>query len=400
MSIELKTPYPSKQLPTVESAEPLEPPTGSAPPDGYLTGWRLAVVITCLFFGALLIALDTNIINVAVPKISSQFHSLQDVAWYGTAYLLAITAFQPIYGSLYKPSGIHDIEHSLTDDAAGTILCAAAVSSNMFIAGRAVAGLGAAGILQGALSIISQVVELEKRPLYMGIVISVFIFATCVGPPLGGVFTQYTTWRWCFWINLPLGAVVLICLSIFLKIKGVGDDVRKMRLVEKLQCMDPNVFFLPFYFQAVKGLDPVPSGVDIIPLLASEMVALIITGACVKAWGHYISSSSIAISMGQTITISTIISDIPKQGLSIPARTVVDAGAYNLRALATSPEALAKLRLIWKVATVRTMILSATLVGASISFTLCMEWINAKKVAESRKNGSRTDLPERDDEAT
>ncbi|KAL8705271.1 MAG: hypothetical protein Q9201_001602 [Fulgogasparrea decipioides] len=113
-----------------------------------------------------------------------------------------------------------------------------------------------------------------------------------------------------------------------------------------------------------------------------------------------ISSSSIAISMGQTITISTIISDIPKQGLSIPARTVVDAGAYNLRALATSPEALAKLRLIWKVATVRTMILSATLVGASISFTLCMEWINAKKVAESRKNGSRTDLPERDDEAT
>lgn len=79
--------------------------TGNArdnPSSGYLSSWRLAIVITCLFFGSFLIALDTNIINVAIPRISSEFHSLQDVAWYGTAYLVTITAFQPIYGSLYK----------------------------------------------------------------------------------------------------------------------------------------------------------------------------------------------------------------------------------------------------------------------------------------------------------
>ncbi len=68
----------------------------------YLEGWQLYVVIASLFFGTFLIALDTNILNVAVPKISTDFHALDDVAWYGTAYLVTLTAFQPIYGSLYK----------------------------------------------------------------------------------------------------------------------------------------------------------------------------------------------------------------------------------------------------------------------------------------------------------
>lgn len=70
----------------------------------------------------------------------------------------------------------------------------------MFILGRAIAGVGAAGVLQGALAVIGQVVELEKRPFYMGVVVSVFAVTVCVGPVLGGVFTQRASWRWCFWM--------------------------------------------------------------------------------------------------------------------------------------------------------------------------------------------------------
>lgn len=68
----------------------------------YLSSWRLGIVIFSLFLGAFLIALDTNIIGVAVPVITSEFQSLQDVSWYGAAYLLTITAFQPAFGTIYK----------------------------------------------------------------------------------------------------------------------------------------------------------------------------------------------------------------------------------------------------------------------------------------------------------
>jgi MFS family permease len=82
----------------------------------------------------------------------------------------------------------------------GSILCASAPSSPVFIFGRAIAGVGAAGIFQGALGVVGFIAPLEKRPTYFGIVISVFGLATCFGPIMGGAFTDHASWRWCFWM--------------------------------------------------------------------------------------------------------------------------------------------------------------------------------------------------------
>lgn len=83
-----------------------------SPDAGYLTGWRLHTVIACLFFGQFLAALDTNIMVVVLPSISTEFRSLEDVAWYSTAYILTLTAFQPLFGSIYKffrPNAVYRI---------------------------------------------------------------------------------------------------------------------------------------------------------------------------------------------------------------------------------------------------------------------------------------------------
>ena len=167
----------------------------------YLVGWRLGVVILSLTFGLFLVALDTTIIGVATPKITTEFRSLNDIGWYGSAYLLAVTAFQPTFGSFYKHFNLKVVYlSSILIFEVGSILCAASPMSSVFIFGRAIAGLGAAGLYQGALNIVGRTVELEKRPFYFSIVVSSFGISVCIGPILGGALTDHVSWRWCFWM--------------------------------------------------------------------------------------------------------------------------------------------------------------------------------------------------------
>lgn len=82
----------------------------------------------------------------------------------------------------------------------GSVICAVARNSPTLIVGRAVAGVGAAGLFQGALGIVAYTVVMEKRPLHLGLLVGMFGISVCIGPVLGGTFTDHVSWRWCFWM--------------------------------------------------------------------------------------------------------------------------------------------------------------------------------------------------------
>lgn len=199
-----------------EGNEDAETPEESEDESKYLSGFKLAILSLGLCLTTFVIALDNTIIATAIPKITTVFNSLEDVGWYGSSYLLTTCSLQPSFGKIYT---YFDVKFTylfaLLLFEVGSIICAAATSSPMFIIGRAVAGAGAAALFSGGMNIIGYSVPLRKRPIYIAALSSMFGIASVVGPILGGAFTDRISWRWCFWINLPFGGVSLAVVYFF-----------------------------------------------------------------------------------------------------------------------------------------------------------------------------------------
>ncbi|KAK4861399.1 hypothetical protein LT330_004315 [Penicillium expansum] len=368
----------------------------------YLTGLGLLSTMTSLTLIGFLILLDTSIVSTAIPRITTTFHSLADVGWYGTAYLLSNCALQPLTGKMYTYfNNKWTFLSFFAIFELGSILCGAATSSNMLIIGRAFAGMGGSGLLNGAYTIIHASVPPERQASLTGILMGISQLGLLCGPLIGGALTQRASWRWCFYINLPCAAIVGPLL-IFTPLPGHdGTKHKGQTLVSSLKrldllgfamfagaaiqvllalnwggssyawnsstiiglfcgsgallivfaawehymedgamipfsimsqrvvwascmnygffagCLLNSTYYLPMYFQAVRGATPTMSGVDLLPSILGTMISVMITGVLVGRLGYYL---PFAVASGALTMLGT--------GLLITLTTTTSAGRW------------------------------------------------------------------------
>ncbi|KAF9182214.1 hypothetical protein BGZ51_007076 [Haplosporangium sp. Z 767] len=200
---------------------------------------ELMLVFIGLMLGIFLSSLDQTIVSVCTNKIASEFNSLNDIPWIGTSYLLTSTTFQPMYG---KGSDIFGRKatflFAITVFLIGSALCGAAQNMIMMIVARGIAGIGAGGIMSMVMIIITDLVSLRDRGKYQGIIGAVFGLSSVIGPLLGGVFVDHATWRWAFFINLPIGAVTVVAVVKLLHLPhSKGSFKEKLKRVDMYGCL-------------------------------------------------------------------------------------------------------------------------------------------------------------------
>ncbi|KAL4999867.1 major facilitator superfamily domain-containing protein [Aspergillus recurvatus] len=233
----------SKLAESIRETEPLDN-DGGIDPENEISGLRLLLVHTSLCLCTFLVGLDFNLIATAVPVITSEFNSIGDVGWYGSAFYIALCASQPLTGktfTLFSKKWMY-LAYVLIFEA-GSLICALAPSSPVLILGRAIAGFGASGIFAGGLVIVTTVIPLHKRAIWTGTMNSTFVVASVIGPVIGGALTQHVTWRWCFYINLPIGAFSIAVFLLFFHIKPSPTE-DGARLHHKLKSLDGLGFVL------------------------------------------------------------------------------------------------------------------------------------------------------------
>ncbi|KAL4755905.1 MDR family MFS transporter [Aspergillus foveolatus] len=210
------------------------------PATGHMQGWTLTSLTAAFMAICFVLAIDNTILATAIPQITSDFQSLNDIGWYGSSYLIAQMALLPTCGRFYAFYNIKWVYcTSLAVFELGSIVSAVAQNSMTLIIGRAVSGLGAAGLVSGTTTILSYCVSLKKQAMLSPIVLGMYNIGSVIGPLVGGSITdnQVLTWRFIFWINLPFGAVGLVLVLFALRepppaVKGDLPWVQKLRQLD------------------------------------------------------------------------------------------------------------------------------------------------------------------------
>ncbi|MDX3489030.1 MDR family MFS transporter [Streptomyces sp. ID05-18] len=193
-------------------------PSPPAPGEGQ-SHRSVLVAIGALLLGMLLAALDQTIVSTALPTIVSELGGLDHLSWVVTAYLLAATAATPLWGKLGDQYGRKKLfQTAIVIFLIGSALCGVAQNMPQLIGFRALQGLGGGGLMVLSMAIVGDLVAPRERGKYQGLFGAVFGVTSVLGPLLGGFFTEHLSWRWVFYINLPIGVVALVVIAAVLHI--------------------------------------------------------------------------------------------------------------------------------------------------------------------------------------
>jgi len=194
-------------------------PAAAAAAPGLASQREIKIILPGLLMAILLAMLDQLIVGTALPRIVGELGGVAHLSWVVTAYVLAATVTTPLYGKLGDLYGRKKLFiTAIVIFLAGSALSGLAQTMDMLIAFRALQGLGAGGLMVGAIAILGELVSPRERGKYMGYIMSVMMIATIGGPLAGGFITDHFSWRWVFYINIPLGGATLVYLSRVLKL--------------------------------------------------------------------------------------------------------------------------------------------------------------------------------------